>query len=88
MLQLKFLLSNNQLLIPLLQLRNVPPNVQQFLQQILVRTSNARQARLVKLFHVLTFSTKHFLELNAASLQILDFQINFILLAFYLLRDA
>lgn len=88
MLQLELLLSDYQLLVALLQLRNVPPNVQQLLQQIFIRTSDVRQTRLVQQVHVLTLAAQHLLQLNAARFEIFNLQVDFVLLALDLLSDA
>lgn len=88
MLQLELLLSDYQLLVALLQLRNVPPNVQQLLQQIFIRTSDVRQTRLVQQVHVLTLAAQHLLQLHAARFIIFNLQVDFVLLALDLLSDA
>lgn len=88
MLQLELLLSDYQLLVALLQLRNVPPNVQQLLQQIFIRTSDVRQTRLVQQVHVLTLAAQHLLQLHAARFEIFNLQVDFVLLALDLLSDA
>lgn len=88
MLQLELLLPNDQLLIALFVLRDVAPNVQELLQQVLVRAADARQARLVQLLDVLPLATQHLLQFDAASLQVFYFQVDLVLFSFDFLSDS